>query len=238
LSVLEALEKIVKVDAQTLKDGFTPDELKIVREHATSDPDPKAAAVALNMSNRSVRVLDFGDFGTGSAGQLQDAQAMLAYHKAHSFDFGVTLGDNFYSRGVSSPDESRWQTQWEQLYGPLGIKFYAVYGNHDYNSPDSPAAELAYTHQSHTWVFPAPYYMYTAGAAQFFAIDTIRLSDDELAWLDDALNKSTAKWKIVYGHYHIYSATRGDNRELITRLLPILEKNHVQIYLNGHDHNM
>ncbi|RZU29605.1 metallophosphoesterase [Edaphobacter modestus] len=295
VSVLEALENIVKVDAQTLKNGFTPDELKIVREHATSDSDSKAAAVALNMvyladryeenellaqrrklgdstelreyeishfsrygeiirmpafaykapplftvvpSNKSVRLLAFGDFGTGSAGQLQDAQAMLAYHKAHPFDFGVTLGDNFYSRGVSSPDEPRWQTQWEQLYGPLGIKFYAVYGNHDYNSPDSPAAELAYARQSSTWVFPAPYYTYTAGAAQLFAIDTIRLSDDELAWLDDALSKSTAKWKIVYGHYHIYSATRGDNRELIARLLPILEKNHVQIYLNGHDHNM
>src|ERR1700722_7348662 len=49
ISVLEALENIVKVDELTLKNGFTPDELKIVREHATSDPDPKASAVALNM---------------------------------------------------------------------------------------------------------------------------------------------------------------------------------------------
>jgi tartrate-resistant acid phosphatase type 5 len=294
-SILEAVESIEQVEAATLKNGLTPEELMIVRKHATSDPDPKAAAVALNIvyladryeenamlesrrklgdsaelrdveishfsrfgeiirnpafiyhapplfsvepSSKAIRVLAFGDFGTGSAGQIQDAQAMLAYHKAHPFDFGVTLGDNFYTKGLSSPEDPRWQTQWEQLYGPLGIKFYAVYGNHDYNSPDSPAAELAYSRRSSTWVFPAPYYTYTAGAAQFFAIDTIRLSDSELAWLDDALSKSTAKWKIVYGHYHIYSATRGDNNELITRLLPILEKNHVQVYLNGHDHNM
>jgi tartrate-resistant acid phosphatase type 5 len=189
-------------------------------------------------NNKPVRALAFGDFGTGEAGQVQDAHAMLAYHKEHPFDFGLTLGDNFYDAGLNSPDNPRWQTQWEQLYSPLGIKFYPVYGNHDYDDPDSPAAELAYSRISSSWLFPAPYYTFTAGAAQFFAIDNIRLTDSELTWLDEALSKSTAKWKIVYGHYHMYSATRGDDGDLIKRLLPILEKNHVQIYLNGHDHNM
>jgi hypothetical protein len=60
--------------------------------------------------------------------------------------------------------------------------------------------------------------------------------------VDNELSKSTAKWRIVYAHYHMYSATRGDNDDkadnLIGRLLPLLEKHHVQIYLNGHDHNM
>ncbi len=189
-----------------------------------------------------LRVLAFGDFGTGSEGQRRDAATMLAYHRQHPFNFGLTLGDNFYGRGLDSPDNPRWQSQWEQLYGPLGIKFYPVYGNHDYGDPDSPAAELAYSAKSPSWVFPAPYYTFTAGAAQFFALDTIRLTDTEIAWLDNELGKSTAQWRIVYGHYHIYSATRGDNDDqednLIGRLLPILEKNHVQIYLNGHDHNL
>ena len=193
-------------------------------------------------ADKPIRVLAFGDFGTGSDGQVKDAAAMAAYHKLHPFDFGLTLGDNFYGAGLNTPDSPRWQTQWENLYGPLNIKFYPVYGNHDYSDPDSPAAELAYASKSKSWVFPAPYYTFTGGAAQFFAIDNIRLTDDELAWLDSELAKSTAKWKIVYGHYHIYSATRGDNDakedNLIGRLLPVLEKNHVQVYLNGHDHNM
>lgn len=193
-------------------------------------------------ADRAIRVVAFGDFGTGSEGQIKDAGAMAAYHKQHPFDFGLTLGDNFYSVGLNTPDSPRWQTQWETLYSPLGIKFYPIYGNHDYGDPDSPAAELAYTAKSKSWDFPAPYYTFTAGPVQFFAIDNIRLTDGELAWLDKELSKSTAKWKIVYGHYHIYSATRGDNDakedNLIARLLPILEKNHVQIYLNGHDHNM
>src|SRR5215813_13703070 len=76
----------------------------------------------------------------------------------------------------------------------------------------------------------------SVGPVQFFAVDNINLTEAELLWLDQELSKSQARWKLIYGHYHIYSATRGDNKELIEKLLPILEKNHVEIYLNGHDH--
>jgi tartrate-resistant acid phosphatase type 5 len=188
--------------------------------------------------DKSIRVLAFGDFGTGSMSQEQTAAAMREYHKQHSFDFGLTLGDNFYTYGMKSPDDPRWKTQWEDLYGPLGIKFYAVLGNHDWASADSPAAEILYTDKSPDWRMPAPYYTFTAGPVQFFAFDTVEVNEAELAWLDSELTESTARWKVVYGHYHIYSATRGDNKELIERLLPVLEKNHVDIYLNGHDHNL
>jgi predicted phosphodiesterase len=120
----------------------------------------------------------------------------------------------------------------------MGIKFYATLGNHDWGSPDSPAAEILYSEKSPNWRLPAPYYTFTAGAVQFFAFDTVECNEAELQWLDAELAKSTATWKLVFGHYHIYSATRGDNKVLIDRLLPVLKKNHVDIYLNGHDHNL
>jgi len=189
-------------------------------------------------ANKSIRVLAFGDFGTGSPAQQQTATAMVAYNKLHPFDFGLTLGDNFYPRGMASPDDARWQTQWEQLYGPMHIPFYAVLGNHDWSSADSPAAEILYSAKSPNWHLPAPYYTFTAGSVQFFAFDTPAVDEAELKWLDEELTKSTAPWKVVFGHYHIYSATRGDNKELIARLLPILKKDHVDVYLNGHDHNL
>jgi tartrate-resistant acid phosphatase type 5 len=188
--------------------------------------------------DKSIRALAFGDFGTGSMAQEQTAAAMRDYHKEHPFDFGLTLGDNFYTYGMVSPSDPRWQTQWEQLYGPLGIKFYATLGNHDWASADSPAAEILYTEKSPNWRLPAPYYTFTAGPVQFFAFDTVEVNEEELEWLDSELSKSAARWKVVFGHYHIFSATRGDNKVLIERLLPVLEKNHVDIYLNGHDHNL
>jgi tartrate-resistant acid phosphatase type 5 len=189
-------------------------------------------------SGKPIRVLAFGDFGTGSAAQKQTAAAMVAYHKTHPFDFGLTLGDNFYPRGMTSPQDPRWQTEWEQLYSPMHIPFYAVLGNHDWGGADSPAAEILYSAESPSWHMPSPYYTFTAGAVQFFAFDTPAVDEAELKWLDEELTKSTAPWKVVFGHYHIYSATRGDNKELIARLLPILKRNNVDVYLNGHDHNL
>lgn len=198
-------------------------------------PPPSFSAVP---AGKPIRVLAFGDFGTGSAAQKQTAAAMVAYHKTHPFDFGLTLGDNFYPRGLTSPDDPRWQTQWEQLYSPMHIPFYAVLGNHDWSGSDSPAAEILYSAKSQSWRMPSPYYTFTAGSVQFFAFDTPAVDEAELKWLDEELTKSTAQWKVVYGHYHIYSATRGDNKELIARLMPILKRDHVDVYLNGHDHNL
>ena len=199
------------------------------------DPVPLFSVVP---AGKPIRVLAFGDFGTGSAAQKQTAAAMVAYEKSHPFDFGLTLGDNFYPRGMTSPHDPRWQTQWEQLYSPMHIPFYAVLGNHDWSGSDSPAAEILYSAKSQTWHMPSPYYTFTAGSVQFFAFDTPAVDEAELKWLDVELTKSTAQWKVVYGHYHIYSATRGDNKELIARLMPILKKDHVDVYLNGHDHNL
>lgn len=193
---------------------------------------------SLKAAAEPVRVVAFGDFGTGSDAQKQVAQVIAAEHRARPFDFGITLGDNFYPVGMMSPADPRWQTQWEALYGLLGIKFYATLGNHDWAHADSPAAELLYAARSETWRMPAPYYTFTAGPVQFFALDTVSVSDAQLAWLEEELARSSARWKVAYGHHHIYSATRGDNRELISRLLPVLAKGGVSAYVCGHDHNL
>jgi hypothetical protein len=192
--------------------------------------------------DKPIRVVSLGDFGTSSPAQFQVAATMRDYQKKTPFDFGLTLGDNFYGTGVGSLDDPQWKTKWEDLYSPMGIKFYASLGNHDYGRPDSPAAEIMYSQKSATWRMPATYYTYTAGPVQFFAIDTIELSDTslpnkELAWLETELAKSKSPWKIVYGHYQIYSATRGDEENLIERLLPVL-RNRADLYLCGHDHNL
>ena len=190
--------------------------------------------------DRPVRVVAFGDFGTGSAAQMALGKTLTAYHAKRPFDFGVTLGDNFYSVGMESPSDPRWQTQWEHVYGPLGIPFYAALGNHDWGHPDSPAAEILYTRQTTTWRMPASYYSFTAGSVQFFALDTqsVALSERQLRWLDEELSRSQARWKVVYGHHPIYSGGAYEDRpDLISRLLPLL-RHRVDAYIGGHDHNL
>jgi tartrate-resistant acid phosphatase type 5 len=198
-------------------------------------PPPTFAAAP---EGRPVRVLAFGDFGDGSAAQKQVAAAMLAYHTDRRFDFAVTLGDNFYSIGMASPDDERWKTWWSDLYDPLRIPFYATLGNHDWGQPNSPAAEIAFTQKSPSWRMPSAYYTFTAGAAQFFALDTDIISEKQLLWLQAALDASPARWKIVYGHHPIYSAGQHeDNNTKIDQLLPVL-RDRADIYLAGHDHDM
>jgi len=198
-------------------------------------PPPVFAAAP---GDHPVRVLAFGDFGDGSEAQRQVAAAMLAYHLHRRFDFAVTLGDNFYSTGMASPDDERWQTWWRNLYDPLRIPFYATLGNHDWGQPNSPAAEIMYTTRSQSWRMPAAYYTFTAGPAQFFALDTDIISEAQLLWLQAALDASRARWKVVYGHHPIYSeGQHEDNNMKIAQLLPVL-RDRADIYLAGHDHDM
>ena len=209
-----------------------------------------------------VRVLAFGDFGE-QPGRGRDlgpqrrlARAMADYARTRPFDFGLTLGDNFYPRGLASPTDPRWETQWENLYGVLGIRFYATLGNHDYFDAASPAAEIARSALSASWCLPRRYYTFVAGPVQFFAVDTTPVEEPKYGtdsyragqrrWLEEALAASRAPWKVVYAHHPIY--TNGDHAldhrpkgtlpAVKAYLLPLLVRHRVDVYLAGHDHDL
>jgi tartrate-resistant acid phosphatase type 5 len=195
-------------------------------------PPPVFAAT----SKASVRVVGFGDFGEAGPAQQDVAKAVAGHHREKPFDLGVLFGDNIVPVGVSGPADVRWRKGWEEIYGPLGIPFYATTGNHDWGLADSPAAEILYSQRSPTWRMPALYYSFTAGPAQFFAVATNAMSETQVRWLERELARSTARWKIVYGHHPIYShGEHGDTAELQRLLLPVL-KNHAQVYIAGHEH--
>jgi hypothetical protein len=186
----------------------------------------------------AIRVVAFGDFGTGTDEQKQVASAMMAHHGQSPFDIGITVGDNFYPIGMESLKDPRWQTWWEDVYGPMNLTFYAVLGNHDWYHFDSPAAEILYSGKTPSWIMPAPYYTFTAGPVQFFALDTQEVSAKQLKWLDEQLQKSQSRWKVAFAHHPIFSdGYHGDNDTLKAQLFPVL-KNRVDLYITGHEHDM
>jgi hypothetical protein len=63
---------------------------------------------SLKPASQPIRVLAFGDYGDGEQDQKDVAAAMLAYHRQHAFDFAITLGDNFYNKGMKGLDDPRW----------------------------------------------------------------------------------------------------------------------------------
>ncbi len=73
------------------------------------------------------------------------------------------------------------------------------------------------------------------------SVNDLRNQDtkEQLRWLDSILSSSNAKWKVVAGHHPVYSGgEHGNTPELIEQIEPVLEKNNVQLYLCGHDHDM
>jgi 3',5'-cyclic AMP phosphodiesterase CpdA len=62
----------------------------------------------------------------------------------------------------------------------------------------------------------------------------------QLAWIERALSESGALWKIVIGHHPVFADTEKDETERLDmrkRLLPILERYAVDLYVCGHIHN-
>jgi tartrate-resistant acid phosphatase type 5 len=245
IEVRRATATVSEVEVAKLQDL---DEHWISVVEGTMLPDflrrPPPVLVVQEGASR-VRVLAIGDFGARELkeewnNQQGTALGIRRYARAHPLDLGITLGDNFYPEGMASPDQGRWLNDWEAMYGPLGIRFYATLGNHDWEGTDSPAAEILRSRLSSTWYMPSPYYTFTAGPAQFFATDSNEISAAQQAWLKDALEHSRAKWKVVFGHFPPYFAGRnGDTSDerVVRELMPIL-KGRADVYIAGHHHSL
>ncbi|KAL0464061.1 UNVERIFIED_CONTAM: Purple acid phosphatase 17 [Sesamum latifolium] len=89
--------------------------------------------------------------------------------------------------------------------------------------------------------------IYTAKSLQkqwFSVLGNHDYRGDAVAQMSPALRKIDnrwlclrAKWKIVVGHHAIRSVGHhGDTLELVHHLLPILQANDIDFYMNGHDH--
>ena len=175
--------------------------------------------------------------------------------------FTISTGDNFYENGVESATDPQWTTSFEEVYThpALRSRWYAVLGNHDYRG--LPQAQLDRATASPRWFMPARYYKASPiPFVDLFFLDTSPLvhsyrervhsriaanvaSQDvgaQLTWLDEALAKSTAAWKIVVGHHTIRSggSEHGDTPEMVALINPILIKHRVPVYLNGHEHDL
>jgi tartrate-resistant acid phosphatase type 5 len=200
-----------------------------------------------------LRFLVMGDWG-GSGGsepqaKIADQMASVAEKSLGGISFVLTLGDNFYRRGVSGVDDPRFKTSFEDVYdhAALQVPWYIIAGNRDYKG--SVQAQVDYTKASSRWRFPALYYTevlrlpHSDVTAQFIFLDTMLYlgPNNELQdmWLEDTLKKSTAEWLFVCGHHPVYSAGRhGPTARLVNQLRPLLEKYKVAAYFCGHDHNL
>lgn len=222
----------------------------------------KLGALQKNKSmNRMPHVsfVAFGDWGKRSV--IQDRIADLLSRLPRP-DGVLALGDNFYEMGVSSVDDPLWEAVFMNMYNRIGIPWYPVFGNHDYHL--NPQAQIDFSKKFPGWCFSNRFYDHCFywgpsfdESVHLIALDTVTLAretsrknmapyhvtlpsieDDQLQWLESTLQKSRSRYKIVIGHYPVFSAGRihGDTPELKEKLVPLFERYHVDAYLSGHDH--
>ena len=182
----------------------------------------------------SLRAVVIGDFGDPGNKAIQEgvASAIAARHLLAPFDIGLTVGDNFYPKGVKTINDTKyWVDIFEQDYGlKLKIPFFPTLGNHDYRGNEK--AQMDYPGKyigdckptdpncRKTWNLPCNYYTYAAGPVRFFALDTdegtsegplgldfgAEWSSAPIAWLETQLARhAAAPWKVVYAHHPAFT---------------------------------
>jgi len=221
---------------------------------------------ALLKDEYDLHFLAIGDWGrNGADHQIQVAKQMGKWATEHPNDFIISTGDNFYPSGVVSEHDPLWHYSFENVYTDFSLQWdwYPILGNHDYKS--DPDAQVRYTAISRRWKMPSRYYSKTFKIKEkaevlIAFIDTNPLipefhqnseygphvagqqPEKQLAWLNELLQTSDAKWKIVVGHHPIYTAgPRTNNYDTLAVrkvLQPLLEKHRIPLYLSGHEHSM
>lgn len=192
-----------------------------------------------------------GDAGTAKWSQWEVARQMWRTYQDKPFAAALVLGDNVYEDG----EPHLFDAAIGKPYGKLmkaGVRFFPVLGNHDVRQGFGPQ-------QSAYWGAP-PFYSQVLGNVEIFALDTTvflpgydrcyrenpflahRQAKTQLQWLENALSKSQAKYKVVMGHYPMYSSglhgAKGDSTLKLRRILePVLAKYGVDVYLAGHEHH-
>jgi hypothetical protein len=187
-----------------------------------------AQELTLPSAPNSVKFAAIGDTGSGDREQYDVANQMAGLRAKFPFDFVIMLGDNIYG-GQGATDLAR---KFSQPYKALldgGVKFYATLGNHD-----DPV-----NRQYPLWNMGGQlYYTYATKNVRFFALDSNKVDQKELAWLENALKSAQEEWKICYFHHPLYSdgATHGSAVDIRVVLEPLFVTYGVNVVFAGHDH--
>uniref|UniRef100_A0A0E0CXP3 Purple acid phosphatase n=1 Tax=Oryza meridionalis TaxID=40149 RepID=A0A0E0CXP3_9ORYZ len=197
-------------------------------------------------SDGSLSLLVVGDWGRkGTYNQSRVAEQMGKVGEKLNIDFVISTGDNFYEDGLTGVDDQAFEESFTDIYTAKSLQkpWYLVLGNHDYRgdvlaqlSPVLRKIDQRFLCMRSFilkyWTRPKDHHYDWRGVAPRQKYITNLLKD-----MDEAMKKSTAKWKIAVGHHTIRSVSdHGDTKELLQLLLPVLKVNSIDFYINGHDH--
>ncbi len=170
----------------------------------------------------------YGDNRTNPVVHATVLERMSLFHP----DFIVQTGDQV----ADGANETQWDEFWQVTAKVLSeTAYFTCLGNHErHGAPYFRFFDL-----------PAEY-SFDYGNAHFVALDSNRPAAEYSAqqeWLrKDLLAHQSARWRIVFFHHTVHTCVdkpgrRLESAERARRLEPILAEGHVQLVINGHDHD-
>jgi 3',5'-cyclic AMP phosphodiesterase CpdA len=195
-----------------------------------SDGSPTASEETHQPSTAPFRFVVVGDYGEGGTTEAKIASAIDRWTDRNPIDAFVSTGDNVYQSGA--PEQ--FMGAWTVPYGWVSHEntpVIATLGNHDIETDGGhPVMDLL--------GMSARWYTRRIGPVEFIILDANDPTNaDQLRFLNEALAESTSRWKIAVFHQPVYSCSRhGSTPTVDAAWLPLLEKNGVDLVLNGHDH--
>ena len=174
-------------------------------------------------------IVAIGDFGVGGERERNTGAAVERFAATRPADALVTLGDNDYTE---SPRAFR--RNWLGAFGWAaadGLLVAGTLGNHDVRVDRG-------RYEYELLGMPRRYYWRQVGDVALFLLDTNGIGERQRRWLDGALARSDAPWKVVAFHHPPFSCGGYMGVRSLRRLLvPVFERRDVDLVLSGHDHN-
>lgn len=169
--------------------------------------------------------------------------ALLKDERVNNFDFILNAGDMC--------DNGKNFNQWGMALNTyqdltLNTSVFFTSGNHE-NNTGAMGRYFNYTEKDGNEVktISGEYYSFDYANAHFTVLDTNDASSDglgsaQLAWLENDLKNTDAKWKFVLMHKSLYSAGShafdGEVIAMRSQLGKIFAENGVNVVFGGHDH--
>lgn len=215
----------------------------------------------------SLRVIVFGDAGTGDDSTSNERQSLVGEAMAsicpyrsdlgldvsadkskRGCDFATLVGDIIYQYGIRNPFDSQLSTKFEKPYEKYGgLPFYIASGNHDYYG--NVTAMVEYDLFSTRWHMPGRHFSIEnlPSWAHIYAIDSIAFTGEDgvennateqlQAMKTDFCRK--AGWKVIVGHFPpISNGNHGGHQEQARALAEVYKECPFNLYLAGHDHHL
>ncbi|MDR3596403.1 metallophosphoesterase family protein [Clostridium sp.] len=258
ITVTTGTENIYSITLTELTSGTTY-EYQIVALDATNTVQTSSISSFKTESsnNKSAKFIVFGDSQSGVPANPEytpwNHTITEAYQQNPDANFVVNMGD-LVEIGQSY---QHWNNWFSAANGVINnIPEMPVQGNHETyinNTENSSSAPQDFTNQ-----FSVPQngplghvgqtYSYNYGNVHFVVLDSQEDEEapgkdsflqEQASWLENDLSKNVQKWTIVMFHKTPYynKATRN-NPAVKDIFTPIIEKHHVDIVFNGHDHGI